>query len=311
MTAVRRAVLDERLGVKIVSQRLLRYTRPAAPVEDRPDHVRAASGIAVLDDTLFVIQDDASFIAVVTGDEVDAIPLPPGPNDRRRFEKALGNKLDKLDFEACLVDSGELLVFGSGSLERVRDVICRVRGTEVALLDARALYAELRAAIGGMLNVEGAVRVADELWLFHRGNTGPADPGPAVVRVAFAELRPYLDGGAPPAIRGVDRYELGEHAGVRYGFTAAAARGDRVFVVFATEASPDAIEDGAVGGARLGVIEPDTVRFTELRGTDGCPCKVEGLAFDPHRADRAWITIDRDDPEEPAPMCEVVLVGPW
>jgi hypothetical protein len=95
----------------------LRYTRPAAAVEDRPDHVRAASGIAVLDDTLFVIQDDASFIAVVTGDEVDAIALPPGPNNRRRFEKALGNKLDKLDFEACLVDAGSSWC-SDGSIER-------------------------------------------------------------------------------------------------------------------------------------------------------------------------------------------------
>jgi len=306
-----RAKLDERLTVTIVSERLLRYTRPAHPDDDRPAHVRAASGLAVLDGKLFVIQDDANFIAVVDGDEVEAIALPRGPGGRRQFESALGNKLDKLDLEACIADAGELIAFGSGSIPIVREQICRVGGDrEVVIASASELYGNVRAAIGGVLNVEGAAHVGGELWLFHRGNTGPSDPGPAIARVSFAEFRAFLDGAPAPAIRGVDRYDLGTTIdGVRFGFTDAATCGDRVFVVCAAEASRDAIEDGVVGGSRIGVLDRELVRYAPLVGTDGRPRKVEGLAFEGR--DRAWITVDSDDPHAPAPLCEVSFEGPW
>ena len=58
--------------------------------------MRAASAIVARGDELFVIQDDTSFIARIRGDEITSIALPRGPGGRRRFEVALGNKLDKL-----------------------------------------------------------------------------------------------------------------------------------------------------------------------------------------------------------------------
>jgi hypothetical protein len=61
---MRRAVIDDQLGVRVVSRRALVYTQPADPDENRPDHVRAASGLALLEDTLYVIQNDASYIAL-------------------------------------------------------------------------------------------------------------------------------------------------------------------------------------------------------------------------------------------------------
>ena len=308
---MRRAVIDERLSARIVSERPLRYTTPASPGDDRPDHVRAASGLAVLGDKLVVIQDDAAFLAIVDGDEVDAITLPAGPGGRRRFEVALGNKLDKLDLEACLVDDGELLAFGSGSLP-VRERLCCWRPTTgPTIVELPALYARVREAVGGVLNVEGAARLGDELWLFHRGNTGPGDPGPTVIRVGFAELRAHLDSAPVPDVRGVDRYGLGRIEGVALGFTDATADGDRVIFVAAAEASADAIEDGVVVGSQFGVVDREGVRCAPLVGLDGRPVKVEGVALVPGRRDRAWITVDPDDPEQPSPLCEVALDGPW
>lgn len=318
---MRRASIDPRLSARITGVRPLVYTHDAHPDDDRPPHVRAASGIACDGRRLVVIQDDASFLATLEPDgTVHAIALPFGPNRRRRFEVALGNKLDKLDLESCVcVGDDEVWAFGSGSLP-VRENIARLRGREASLVDASPLYRALRDALvrsargrpaegatSNILNLEGAAVVGDELWLCHRGNSGPSD-GPAIARLALAGLRALLEGGDAPTIRAIDRYDLGRIGGSPLGFTDAAVRDGRVFYVAAAEASPDAIDDGAVLGSQLGVIDEAGVRAAPLVGLDGRPVKVEGLAF---VGDRIVVTLDPDDPAQPTPLCEVQLDGPW
>jgi hypothetical protein len=299
------ARVDPALGVRVIGERELRYARPEDHDEDRPAHVRAASGLAFSGGRLVVIQDDVSFVATVVGDEVDAIALPRGPGGRRRFEDALGNRLDKLDLEACVVVGGDVWAFGSGSLP-VRERIAIV-GYETRLHDAGPLYRKIRDVLDGPINLEGAARPGDELWLFHRGNTGPDDEGPAIVRFELAALRSWLDGlGAVPAVRGWQRYDLGRVEGVRLGFTDAAAAHGRVMYLAAAEDAPDAIEDGRVVGAQLGVIEEGEARAAPLSLG-----KVEGLAIDPDDPRHAWLSVDPDDPDAPARLYEVELVGPW
>jgi hypothetical protein len=308
------ARLDPALSARVVASRSLRYDLPPAREDDRPPHVRAASGLAFVGGRLVVIQDDASFFAIVTPTGATAIPLPRGPGGRRRFEVVLGNKRDKLDLESAIAIDDELWAFGSGSTA-MRERIARWRDGAPVLVDAAPLYANARVALGGYLNVEGVARVSAELWWFHRGNTGPADAGPAVVRLAFDTVRAWLDGGAPrssvPPVLAVDRYDLGAIAGQRLGFTDAVAHADRVFYLAAAEASPDAIADGAALGSQLGVIAGATVRAAALVAPDGTPIKAEGLALDPDRPGRAFVTIDPDDPEIPTTIYEIELLGPW
>ena len=306
----RRAQLDSRLGVRIAAARSLRYDRPAAPHDDRPEHVRAASGLAVQGGRLVVVQDDTSFFAVVTGDGVSAIRLPRGVDGRRRFEVALGNKADKLDLESCVAIGDELWAFGSGSLP-IRDKICTVQHGVVRVRNATPFYDRLREAIGRAINLEGAACVRDELWLFHRGNTGPGDVGPAVLRIPLAEMHPWMEATAPlPTIAQVDGYDLGAIGGHRLGFTDAIADGDRVLYLATAERSPDAIADGEILGSQIGVID-DEVRATPLVLTDQGPVKAEGIALDPTRPGHAWIALDHDDPAIPAVLLDVELTGPW
>jgi uncharacterized protein DUF6929 len=310
----RRAELDPRLGVRILAARRLAYDAPAAAGEDRPAHVRAASGLAFQGGRLFVVQDDAAFVAVVAGESVTALLLPRGSDGRRRFELALGNREAKLDLEACLAVDGELWAFGSGSLP-VREQIVRVDGADVRLVPAGPFYASLRAALGGALNLEGVARVGAALWLFHRGNTG-ADDGPAVLEVELEALRRWLDGrSALPVVGSVVRYDLGALDGARLGFSDACADPcadhGRVLYLATAEAAADAVADGPVLGSQLGVIEDGAVRAAPLRSSDGRPLKAEGLALDPARPDRAWIALDPDAPDEPAELLEVELTGPW
>ncbi|MCZ7680960.1 MAG: hypothetical protein M5U28_20115 [Sandaracinaceae bacterium] len=65
-------------------------------------------------------------------------------------------------------------------------------------------------------------------------------------------------------------------------------------------------------GARIGVFDERSVCSAPLRDEDGrlTTAKVEGLAAsaDPSRL---YAVTDTDDPERPAPRCEIELTGPW
>ncbi len=305
------AQLDPALSVRVVATRTLVYDRPADPLEDRPEHVRSASGLAMQGSRLIVIQDDASFLAVVTPSGVSAVKLPRGLHGRRRFEVSLGNKLDKLDLESCVAIDDELWAFGSGSLP-IRDKICIVQHGVPRVRDAAPLFDRIRDLLGSGVNIEGTARVGDELWLFHRGNTGPGDHGAAVIRFALAPLRTWLAAeGALPAISTIDGYDLGEIEGVRLGFTDAIAEGDHVFYVATAEITSNAIDDGKVVGSQLGVIANGVVRAAPLTAPDGSPVKAEGIVLDRKRPGHAWVALDCDDPEQPALLYDVELVGPW
>jgi len=302
------ARLDPDLAIRILSTRTLHYTADASPDDDRPPHVRAASGLAFTGGRLVVIQDDAAFIGTVARDEVSAISLPRGVGGRRRFEVGIGNKHDKLDLEACVAIDDELWALGSGSTEG-RERIA-VIGYTTRIVDAHALYRRIRDELGHAINLEGVASVGEQLWLFHRGNTGPGDRGPAVVKFDRAAFAAWLAGiAAVPAVASSVAYDLGHVDGVALGFTDAIAVGPRVFYLAAAEASPNAIDDGHVLGSQLGVIRND-VRATAL-SHDNAPLKAEGLAFDPADPRRAWVAIDPDDISRPAQLLEIELVGPW
>jgi hypothetical protein len=243
---------------------------------------------------------------MVSGTDVSAIPLPRGAGGRRRFEVGLGNKAEKLDLEACVAVGDHLWAFGSGSLP-IRERIAIV-DYEARVQDAAPLYRRVRDELeASAINIEGVAAVGTELWLFHRGNTGPEDRGPAIVRFDRMELARWLEGEGPvPEVMGSARYDLGESGGVRLGFTDAVEAGGRVFYLAAAEAAPNAIDDGVVLGSQLGVIDGDRVRAASL--SIG---KTEGLAFDPANARRAWVVGDPDDVEQPTRLYEIELIGPW
>lgn len=341
---MRHARIDPALSIRVLGSRELKYSEPGRTEDDRPEHVRAASGLAFHGGRIAVLQDDAAFIGMVAGNEVAALTLPRGVGGRRRFEVGLGNKHDKLDLEACVAIGEDLFAFGSGS-SAAREKIVHV-GYRTHAIDASPLYKRLREEVGGEINIEGVALVTTtvspsdsgilrdashsgalelfpdgssddddthkELWLFHRGNTGPADRGPTVVRFERIPLLRWLLGNGPvPDAIGWDRYDLGAVEGVRLGFTDAVGVGERVFYIAAAEDSPNAIDDGRVLGSQLGVIDgPDEVRAAPLVH-GGIPLKAEGLAFDPRDPRHAWIAIDPDDVDAPARLYEIELVGPW
>ena len=234
-----------------------------------------------------VVQDDAGFLIAIVDPalnyHVTAIAMPFGPNRRRRFEVALGNKLDKIDLEACVAVGDEVWAFGSGSLP-VREKLVRVvrnQGDQANVVDAAPFYAALRGAIGA-LNLEGVAG-----WTTSSGSVVAGTPVQTIqVRRSRESAPPMCERFStvrPPTLLAIDRFDLGSIDGARLGFTDASARAglERVFYVAAAEASPDAIDNGEVLGSQFGVIDGETVRAAPLVGLDGRP--REGRRADVHR----------------------------
>ena len=315
-------------SARIRSRRPLFYRDGAT--QDRPAHVRAASGLTWMHvdgaQRLLVAQDDASFLALVDPfadpPHVACIALDHVVRGLRVFEKSLGNKKYKLDLEACatLPLRGEEygIVFGSGSLS-IRETLVLVSPEgSTRIVDASALYAELiahKAFSGSELNLEGATRIGDLIWLLQRGNgaaKGAQTPVDAMASIRVDALVAFLEGGAPPTLENITSYELGAIDGVRLTFTdATSTPSGELVMLLGAEASPDAIEDGAVAGAAIGRCMPGApLAWSLLRNADGTPsrAKVEGIA--PHRPGtegRYWVVVDCDDPETPAELLDVVL----
>jgi hypothetical protein len=316
---------------RVVARRRLLYAEGADASRDRPAHVRAGSGCTFVDvpglgRRLAVVQDDAAFLALVDpkSGRVDSIELPARAGGLRQFDKARGNKMDKLDLEsiaAVTVDGAPaLLAMGSGS-DRVRETFVLVRFPDgvpvVEELPAGAFFAGLkkqRAFAGDELNVEGMVVDGDRVRFFNRGN-GAGVAVDAVGEVSFgallAHLRDPLVHAAPP-LQKVRSYDLGrDGAGTRLTFTDATRHPDgRTLFLAAAEASPNAIDDGEVTSTAIGeLLDDGSIRLQPILDERGAPLvdKVEGLAIDPEDPRRAWVVVDKDDATAPAELLQVRL----
>jgi hypothetical protein len=312
----RTARRDDRLGARVVGRRALVYTKGADASIDQPAHVRAASSLVHFRGKLAVAQDDASFLALVTPDEVHALALP-SPTGVRQFDDGRGNKKDKLDLEALAVvrSSGRdvLLAFGSGSAAK-REVIVTLDDALV-VHDASRFYAALPTAFrGSELNLEGAVALGSNLMLVQRGNGAPRGdlkPVDATALVSISALMDWLAGrGEVPAVHSIATWDLGAIDGCRLTFTDATAIDDTVLFSAAAEDSPDALSDGVVTGVAIGVLD-EHPRWAPVIDESGAPLrdKIEGIA--PNGTNRLWAVVDVDDHAKPSELLEIELTGPW
>lgn len=302
----------------------MRYSDGADPAEDRPGHVRAASAVRQFGARLAIAQDDANFIALRAPDgSTTGVPLPRGPGGRRLFGSSIGNKNDKMDIEAAVVlPDGRFVGFGSGSKEARRRLVIIAPSLAVRVFDAAALYEALvqrRDFAGGELNIEGAVVVGRTLRLFQRGN-GATVAGvqalDATIDLDLAAFTAWIDGKGPMPALGVSaRFDLGAAGGVRMTFTDAAALPDgRVVFLASAEASPDTVQDGAVTGCRVGLIDAHGATAFDVVDAAGGLCRTKLEGIEPIGVDgqtlRFVVVADVDDEAAPALTAELRVVLP-
>lgn len=294
-------------------------TSPALPA-----HVRAGSAVRRWGQRLVVVQDDVHALALLDASAgvVAPLALTPGADGSYVFGEALGNKALKMDLEAAVVlPDGRLVALGSGSTARREHLVVVDERHHVRVVEGHELYAHLRARTdfaGSELNLEGAVVTSGSLRLLQRGN-GAAIGGLVAVN-ALGDLpldafTAWLDGGPVPQLSAVWQVDLGRVAGVPFGFTDAAALPDgRIAFLAGAEDSPDTYRDGQVVGCRLGIIDGEDIRLTDIVEEDGAltRLKLEGIDWRGQGQDGSWhfvVVADMDAPDVPALMGSLTVTS--
>lgn len=281
-----RARPDPRLAARIVD---------SFPLVSGGTHVRAGSALLTVGDRLLAVQDDAYAAAWIEPVSRRIEPLLlAGTGEPLR-------KPDKPDFEAALaLADGTLVLLGSGS-RPTRTRIARIApGKAIEMLDAPALYEAIAAAVATTPNIEGALVVDGALKLFHRGSGGQ----PSAILDFPADV---LEGRHARILR-ITLWDLGAVGDVPLTFTDAAVFGATVLYLAVAENTPDAIVDGPVAGAAVGMLEAGAARWAPLLDVTGqvALCKPEGIAV---CRDTVYLITDPDDPAMPAELCRLQLLG--
>jgi hypothetical protein len=279
-----------------------------------PAHVRAASALRRSGSRLIVVQDDVDALAVLEmSGTIRPVLLPARIAGQRVFDKASGNKRFKLDLEASVVlADGRFVAFGSGA-KRVRERLVTWRpGTTPVTVEAATFYAEVRTAVTSdelRLNVEGAVICGQRLLLFHRGNEtrhGAVKPTSTIAELDVARFVSWLDGASSvPRVVSVTDVDLGAVGDVPYGFTdAVALDAERVVVLACAENSESVLTDGAVLGARVGLLDGRGVRLVDIHDANGARThlKLEGIERRPGTEHEFDVVADVDSPVVPAQL---------
>jgi hypothetical protein len=253
--------------------------------------VRAASAIAAFGDGWLVAQDDATHAAWLRPGGISAVRVVDAVEGHETFSAAEGTKHLKPDFEAAVaLDDGGVLLLGSGSTPaRMRASLVTPSG-DLTTVDLTPLYHRVAAALGiavEQLNLEGAARIGDQVRWFQRGNAQAGVPSAAVE----TDLAALLTGGGGE-VRDPRRYDLGTVDGVALAITDAVALPDgRVLVSAAAEDTPNAVDDGPVVGAAIGLLSEE--RVLAVAAVPGGPYKIEGLAL---AGGELIAVVDADDP---------------
>ncbi len=282
-------------------------------------YLSAASGLVRVQERLYVVADDEHYFAVFDARAPEAPgrlirlfegELPKGQK-KRKAQKPDVESLARLPaLPGC--PSGALLALGSGSRPNRNAGVLMTLGADgsvegpVRPVDLTPVYAPLRVDFPE-LNIEGALIVGDELLLLQRGNKG-GSPN-ACVHFAWADVLPWLLGHSTASLRPttVQRYDLGEVAGVPLCFTDGAPLPSGAWVFSAVaESVDDSYDDGAFVGASIGIVDAKGALRSMQALAPGF--KVEGVAADLD-GDALTLTMvtDADDPAIPSQLLSAEL----
>ncbi len=258
--------------------------------------VHAGSALVWHSGRLLIIQDDALsavWIDPATG-QTECLVL------EGNGEQLVKSK--KPDFEVAFIGPGRTVtIFGSGSATtRRRGAVVDLDSNAVRIVDYGALYDAVERAIECTPNLEGATLWQNTLRLFHRG--AGAD------KSATIDVNVDVLTGASPRVLALSRFDLGHVGSVPLHFTDATMMGERFLYLAAAEDTPNAIDDGVIVGAAIGLIDGQGARFAMLHEPSGevSRRKVEGIAIDPGTGTIYAVT-DPDDPNKSAELLTIAL----
>lgn len=277
-------------------------------------YISAASGMAMIGKSLYVVADDELHLGVfdsttvAPGQRTRLMPgeLPDSPRERKAM---------KPDFEALVrlpafegYGFGALLALPSGSRPNRRTGVAWAIGADDRLggeprqFDLTRFYAKLEESIPG-LNIEGAVVSGKRLVLLHRG--GKMRPQSALAYLSLPQVQQAICADSQvaetPSVE-VRFLDLGQIAGATLALTDGAALPDgRIVFSAVAEHTEDSYQDGPCVGAAIGILGPDSeVQLLEhLEPVE----KIEGIHVKRGTGPlEVLLVTDADDPTVPAKL---------
>lgn len=274
------------------------------------DSIPSGSGVAVINDLIYLVGDDSPWLFQLSGsfEEVNRYLLVEGFQEEGRIPKLI-----KPDFE-CLAEFRRgndhyLLTFGSGSKSPERDILVKINiktpgKPEVYALTAFYNYLLEKTGMGRVdLNMEAALVLEDQLYLFNRGTN-------SIFVMSLPHFLAYLERGQEDLLPKFQHYPftLPETDSVSAGFSGACALPDKRKILFTAtlEATTDWIADGEIMGSYLGVLdvgrlaegEVEVVALVKDQNGQVLKDKLESVAVLEEKADGAFTVLtvaDNDD----------------
>lgn len=295
----------------------LKLTQPEGATETR--QIEAASGLAIIDDIVYVIADDEAYIASframgrelgTTVDMVD-VDIPTDPSERKKHKPDLESLTPLKPFASFA--AGGIIALGSGSGPG-RDMgafaILSEDGevTSAIQLDAGPLMAELDRRIP-KLNLEGTAATEDVMRVLQRGNEPEAYN--AHIDLDLVGLKRAIAGPrvvGPDLIVDIKKHDLGFLRGTKLCFSDADTLPDGRIVFSASAETSASGPDGAIAGSAVGIMHPGgEIEMLEPIELD---TKVEGLAARiAGDGLEAYMVSDNDDPANPSSLMKTRLPG--
>ena len=228
--------------------------------------IGAASGLIHHNGKLHIISDNSNYLYsyAISQAHLDKQLLLD-----RAVNEAVPKK-QKADFESITSFGGATYLFGSGSLDSRNTAIrLQLASTKVDSLNMAPIYQRLQKKYGvaaADFNIEGAVAVKKQLWLFNRGN------GPKAVNGIYK----LLQNGFKPV--SFTRIALPKLNGVQLGFTDAVKVGRYIYFTAAAEGTSSSYDDGQIQGTVLGRMRIKTMKIDYLKKISKTQ-KFEGITL--------------------------------
>lgn len=213
----------------------------------------SASGLIYIDNSLFIISDNSTFLYKYSIQEKELTKIKLLPNAEENIPKK-----NKFDFESIALKGNEIHLLGSGSTsKREKRITYNLETREVLEKSLSKLYQNLKQSHSisdDELNIEGAIFCKNNWFLFQRGNGANSKNG--IFKTKSIEIECSNE---------FKKVQLPKIKQVETSFTDAILVEDKIYFLATAEDTTSTYDDGEIFGSIIGRMDIKTfeIEFTQ------------------------------------------------
>ncbi len=264
--------------------------------------VPSASGMELLNDTIFVCCDDSSFVFQINHDGKIQKKIPLFENQEARIPKML-----KPDFEAMFAIDNDLFLLGSGSAQnRNKMFVVNLKSEQIQEFSLVKLYDVLKYEAKlkpEEFNIEAAAVLNDLVYLMNRGDN-------SIFILSLESFNNVVFKNDELQEVEIRKYNLPNINGHIAGFSGACVFDDFLFFSASVENTSDWINDGEILGSFIGIINLCAPTHSDVLSVlVDRENKIEALAVERKEGDSYFLKAmtDNDDGQSLLMNLELII----